>query len=114
MNAQIQQESVSRALLRGIFGMRVRVWPDGTPVRVFVLDDAAPEHVAFCKSVLRSYPYQLRQGWDRLIYSGTGQPPTAVASREEMHERVSRIRGAIGYLPAVPGDSDAIRVIDVH
>ena len=112
VNADVKQESVSRALLRGIFGMRVRVWPDGTPVQVFVLGDSAPEHVKFCKSVLRTYPYQLRQSWDRLVYSGTGQPPTAVASHEEMRELVSATRGAIGYLGEVDEDA-AIRVIDV-
>lgn len=92
--------AVSRSLARGVFGMRVRAWPDGVPVRVFVLDDAQPLHEEFCKSVLQMYPYQLRQNWDRLLYSGTGQPPVVVASEEEMLTRVAETPGSIGYVRA--------------
>lgn len=97
---------IARPLLRGVFGMRIRAWPDGTPVRVFVLEDSHPVHQEFAKSVLQMYPYQLRQNWDRLLYSGTGQPPIVVASEEELLRRVAETPGGIGYLseyrPPVP------------
>lgn len=89
---------ISRSLLRGVFGMRVRAWPDGTPVRVFVLEDANPVHAEFTEDVLRMYPYQLRQNWDRLLYSGTGQPPVTVPSEAELLRRVAETPGAIGYV----------------
>lgn len=115
-NPQISAEAISRPLLRGIFGMRVRAWPDGTPVRVFVLDDNDPGHVEFCKTVLRIYPYQLRQNWDRLVYSGTGQPPVAVASEKELIRLVAQTSGAIGYVgkadPLLSGDQ--LKVLNVH
>lgn len=98
VNVAQPETTVSRSLVRGIFGMRVRAWPDGVPVHVFVLDDAAPAHEEFCKSVLQMYPYQLRDNWDRLLYSGTGQPPMAVASEEELLKRVGQTPGAIGYV----------------
>ncbi|HUS25580.1 MAG TPA: hypothetical protein VM369_11580 [Candidatus Binatia bacterium] len=90
--------SLTRSTLRGMFGMRLRAWPDGTPVRVFVLDDTEALHQAFCESVLQMFPYQLRQNWDRLLYSGTGQVPTVVHSEEEMLRRVASTPGAIGYV----------------
>lgn len=116
VNVSLQRDSVSLALLRGIFGMRVRLWPDGTPVRVFVLRDDDPEHAAFCKRVLRMYPYQLRQAWDRLVYSGTGQPPIEVTSIEEMRRRVAETTGAIGYLPSAQeaGAHEQIKVLHVR
>lgn len=116
VNVSLQRDSVSLALLRGVFGMRVRLWPDGEPVRVFVLRDDAPEHAEFCKGVLRMYPYQLRQAWDRLVYSGTGQPPIEVSSLEEMRRRVAETRGAIGYLPSSPdiGQNEQIKVLHVR
>jgi hypothetical protein len=89
---------ISRAFLRGMFGMRLRAWPDGTPVRVFVLADDSATHVAFCTEILQMYPYQLRQNWDRLVYSGTGQPPIQVGSEEELVRRVAETPGAVGYI----------------
>jgi ABC-type phosphate transport system substrate-binding protein len=116
VNAQSDIDQISRPLLRGIFGMRVRAWPDGTPVRVFVLDDSDPVHVEFCKSVLRMYPYQLRQNWDRLVYSGTGQPPIGVASEKELLKQVAATPGAIGYLnrAAFTARGDQLKVLNVR
>ena len=91
-------DGIARAQLRGVFGMRVRAWPDGTPVRVFVLADDSSVHTEFSKAILQMYPYQLRQNWDRLLYSGTGQPPIQVGSEEEMLRRVAETPGAIGYV----------------
>lgn len=101
VHAAQPDSAVSRSLVRGIFGMRVRAWPDGAPLHVFVLDDAQPLHQEFCKSVLQMYPYQLRQNWDRLLYSGTGQPPVVVASEEELLQRVAQTPGSIGYVTAL-------------
>ncbi len=114
VNASLNRETTSLSLLRGIFSMRVRVWPDGTPVRVFVLDDDNQVHVDFCKSVLRMYPYQLRQSWDRLVYSGTGQPPLRVASLAEMRARIASTQGAIGYLPNDPSGNEDESIKALH
>lgn len=104
---------LSRNSLRAIFGMRLRVWQDGSPIRVFVLPDNAPLHNNFAKEKLNIFPYQLRLAWDRLIFSGTGQAPFLVNSEEEMHLRVSRTPGAIGYLKRVNID-DSIQILHVE
>ncbi len=101
VHAAQPDNEISRSLARGIFGMRVRAWPDGAPVHVFVLDDAQPLHEEFCKTVLHVYSYQLRQNWDRLLYSGTGQPPVVVTSEEEMLRRVAETPGSVGYVSAL-------------
>jgi hypothetical protein len=99
----IVNDSVSQSVLpvttaRAIFGMRLRIWPDGTPIEVFVLYDTNPLHGAFCKQILNIFPHQLRLAWDRLVFSGTGQAPHQVNSEQEMRFRVATTRGAIGYL----------------
>ena len=43
------------------------------------------------------FPYQLRNVWDRLVFSGAGQSPHVVNTLEEMYEQVSSTPGAIGY-----------------
>ena len=78
--------------------MRLHAWPDGVPIKVFVLKDRDPIHIAFCKKVLNVFPHQLRWAWDRLVFSGTGQAPFQVDSEETMRAKVASTPGAIGYL----------------
>jgi hypothetical protein len=90
--------ALSQEQLREIFFVRQSKWRDGTPIRVFVLPDDHPLHIRFAKELLGVYPYQLRSAWDRMLFAGTGVPPTVVDSVEEMRRRVNETRGAIGYL----------------
>jgi hypothetical protein len=91
---------IDRAMLRAIFTTRLRQWPDGTPIRVFVLPDDSPVHDQFCREQLGMYPYVLRELWDRLLYTGTGLTPTVVRSESEMRAHVHDTAGAIGYTSA--------------
>ncbi|MHB1173928.1 MAG: type 2 periplasmic-binding domain-containing protein [Sulfuriferula sp.] len=105
VNPSVTIASVSQNAVRSMFAMKLLQWPDGQPVRVFVLPDDNPLHRAFCKEVLDVYPYQLRQTWDRLVYSGTGQAPIEVNSEEEMLKSVAHTPGALGYLKKIkPGE----------
>jgi ABC-type phosphate transport system substrate-binding protein len=90
--------ALSKSALNAIFGMRLRRWEDGSPVKVYVLPDDHPLHVAFSKQVLRVFPYQLRNAWDRLVFSGTGEEPVRMASEQQMRNVVGTTPGAIGYL----------------
>lgn len=85
-------------MVRAIFAIRLREWPDGVPVRVFVLPDSDPLHVEFCREQLGTFPYVLRASWDRLVYTGTGIAPEVVPNEKEMRRRVAMTRGAIGYV----------------
>lgn len=89
---------LSRELLRAIFTMRLREWPDGKPVRVFVMPDNDAAHDEFCRGQLGMYPYVLRNTWDRLVFTGTGLAPTQVRSEDEMRQKVQDTPGAIGYV----------------
>jgi len=114
VNSNVPVADISGNGLRGIFGMRLRVWSDGTPIRVFVLPDSAPEHEAFAKRRLSIFPHQLRRAWDRLVYSGIGQAPIRVQDTDEMLSRIASTPGAIGYLPVeMLNDNDMVRVVEV-
>lgn len=89
---------LSQNAITAIFGMRLRKWEDGSPIKVFVMPDGNPIHIAFSKYVLRVFPYQLRSAWNRLVFSGTGEEPMIVESEEKMREAISSTPGAIGYL----------------
>lgn len=97
-NPSVNEKTLSVNSLRSIFSMRLRTWPDGTKIRVFVLPDDDQLHQIFSKGKLNVFPYQLRSTWDRLVFSGTGQAPIKVNSSEEMLTKVASTPGAIGYL----------------
>lgn len=94
----LEDVMLDRDLLRAIFTMRLRAWPDGQPLRVFVLPDTDPLSDRFYREQLGMYSYVLRAAWDRMVFTGTGFAPTVVRSEEEMRERVRRTPGAIGYV----------------
>lgn len=97
-NAVTGPHILSVTTVRAVFGMRLRTWPNGAPINVFVLYDDHPAHIAFCKEVLNIFPHQLRLAWDRLVFSGTGQAPFQVSTEREMRLLVATTPGAIGYL----------------
>jgi len=99
-------KAIARNTLSAIFGMRLRTWEDGTPIRVYVLPDNHALHGMFCKQILGVFPHQYRTAWDRLVYSGTGQAPLEVASEEEMRTRVA---GTRGEAPVVVGSEEEMR-----
>jgi ABC-type phosphate transport system substrate-binding protein len=98
-NPSIREESLSISTLRAIFSMRMTQWPDGTPIRVFVMGDKNPQHAVFSKQLLGVFPHQLRRAWNRQIYSGTGQAPNKVETAADMRYQIETTPGAIGYLP---------------
>jgi len=98
VNPAQQNISLNRNLLRAIFTMQLRAWPNGPPIRVFVLPDNHPLSDRFYRENLGIYSYMLRAAWDRMVFTGTGLAPTVVQTEEEMRERVRSTPGAIGYI----------------
>jgi len=94
----VSVDAVQRQYLVSIFTMRTRTWPDGKPIRVFVLPNKHAQHEAFVKENLGLFPYQLRKIWDRQVFSGASQSPYTVRTVEEMYQRVRNTPGAIGYI----------------
>lgn len=112
-NGGTDVEQLSRNAARLYLTMRIKNWPDGTAVKLFVLPDDDELHERFTNTVLGLYPYQLRRVWDRQIFSGTGQAPVTVLSPQEMIQRVASTPGALGYAETRATDP-AIRVIEVR
>jgi hypothetical protein len=98
--------------LRAIFSVRKRSWDNDLPIKVFVLADQEPLHQEFCKTILKIYPYVLREQWDRLTFSGTGIPPTVVGSEEQLRQAIANTPGAIGYVMSQP--KILVNSIDTH
>lgn len=104
-NPDVPVNRMSVRELHAIFTMRLRAWPNGLPVKVFVLRDSSPVHIEFAKKIMDMFPYQLRRYWDKLVFSGTGQAPVELESERQVYEHVAKTPGAIGYLPEYLVDS---------
>jgi len=113
VNKSVSKTSIDKHALKSIFSMNLLTWPDGTPIRVFVLPGKNPVHVSFSKKVLDTLPHNLQRTWDRLVFSGTGQSPEIVTSEREMLEKISSVRGAIGYVDNMRGKKE-IKVLYVQ
>ncbi len=99
-NSDVKKSELDLGSLRAIFAVRKKSWESKLPIKVFVLPDNNVIHQLFCKSVLKVYPYVLREQWDRLLFSGTGIPPTIVNTEKDLLAIVSATPGAIGYVTA--------------
>ncbi|RRD01778.1 hypothetical protein [Amphritea balenae] len=100
VSMDVEELSFNKNFLLAVFSMRVTRWPDGRPIKVFVLPDRHPVHHRFVKQHLQIFPYQLRNNWDRQVYTGTGEAPVQVDDIDEMYIKVSQTPGSIGYLSA--------------
>ncbi|NOQ64545.1 MAG: hypothetical protein GQ582_08545 [Methyloprofundus sp.] len=99
MNASDSKELIKENMdLRSIFSMRTRYWANNEKIRVFVLPDNHILHKNFVKQKLHMFPHQLRRTWDRMTYTGTGQPPITVDSVAEMLEKIKHTKYSIGYI----------------
>jgi hypothetical protein len=112
----IVNESVPRSMyslmnVRAIFTMQQRFWPNGEQIKVFTLSDSNPVHKDFVKNKLNMFPHQLRRGWDRMVFSGTGSAPMQLESEQDMIEKLVNTPYSIGYLNGRP-DNEKIRVFE--
>ena len=114
MNAGNSDELLQESYdLRSIFSMRTRYWANGEKIRVFVLPDDHELHKAFVKEKLQMFPHQLRRTWNRITYTGTGQPPVTVDSIEDMLEKIKSTEYSIGYIDRRV-DDEAIHYFNVQ
>lgn len=113
VSSDITEVSVSRQFVLSVFAMRTQRWPNGTPIQVFVLPDDHPHHIQFVKSSLHIFPYQLRNIWDRAVFSGSGQSPHVVQSEQEMLERLRTVEGAVGYTSKELEDEQGVKKLKI-
>jgi hypothetical protein len=109
----VDMETMTANQARLFLTVHLKAWPNGMPVKVYVLPDDDPLHLRFAKVVLGLFPYQLRRVWDRQLFSGTGQVPTTVMTEAEMIRRVAATPGALGYVETVPGGAP-VRAMEVR
>jgi len=100
---------LSRTQIEEIFLGKVTRFPDGSSAVPLDLIEGSPERDEFYAKLGKS-PAQLKAYWSKIIFTGRGQPPKAVATGIEMKARLAADPAAIGYIDAKLVD-DSVRVL---
>lgn len=98
VNSNVRLETLDSAYLNQIFAAQVRKWPSGQAIQVFTLPSSNNLHREFAIERLRIQPHQLDRIWNRMLFTGTGKPPTVVNSEDDMLKMIQSNAGAIGYV----------------
>jgi ABC-type phosphate transport system substrate-binding protein len=96
--------------LADIFLGRVSRFPNGLLAVPIDLRDGSPERDRFYAKITGKTPAQVKAYWSKIIFTGRGQPPKAVASDLDVKKFVAANVGAIGYIDAALLD-DSIRAL---
>jgi len=89
--------SMNRSTLKNIFMGKRSSWPDGSPITV-VIQKQGPLHEHFIGVINAISTQQFASYWEKIVYTGTGNPPKAFNSDAEVRKFVSENAGAIGYI----------------
>ena len=110
-NKSVPVETISNADLYDLYAFEVRRWEDGQPVTVFDLKQHGDTRMDFYQYLGKS-PSRMKSIWLVLKLSGEGEPPEALASEEDMIQRVISTPGAIGFT-RLPVDDSQVKVLGV-
>lgn len=101
--------------IRMIYTNKMLKWPDGTPVVLYDLAVQDPLRAVFSDRILGRTSYKVAEDWAHLkITNQAKNPPLTMKSQSLIIRRVSRDRGAIGYvsLDEVRGNPN-VRIVNI-
>ena len=105
------QETPSRAQLAAMFTTRKQSWNGGARIVPFNFPPKHQVRVDFDRTVLEMSPEDVARYWiDRRIRGGT-PPPKSVNNANLIVRLVSKLEGAIGYVPRSSVDAD-VRIVN--
>jgi ABC-type phosphate transport system substrate-binding protein len=98
VNSQNPVKSITRTQLADFFLKKLKLWPDGTPMRFFDRNDSSDLRKDFLHDYVRKSPRDVELYWiGQKLYSGHSAP-SQISSDNLMEVMVSRFPGAIGYV----------------
>lgn len=102
--------ALSKSQVADIFLGKVSRFPDG--LLAVPIDQAvgSAERNEFYAKVADRSPAQITAYWSKILFTGRGQPPTAVSNDIEMKNRIAANPSAIGYINAELVDG-SVRVL---
>jgi ABC-type phosphate transport system substrate-binding protein len=102
--------SLSKAQVMDIFLSRASRFPDGTLAVPIDQVEGSPARDEFYTTFASKSPAQVKSLWAKIIFTGRGQPPKAVANSIEVRRLLAANPQAIGYIERSAVDS-SVRVL---
>ena len=110
VSARSSVTALSEREIADIFLGRQSRFPNGEPaVPIDQIEDAPVRDEFYAKYANKSAA-QVKAHWSKIIFTGRGQPPQAVANGAEVKKRVAQNPNAIGYIDDSLVD-DSVRVL---
>lgn len=115
VNSSNQHRSMSVEEIRRLYSNAALAWPDGTPVTLYDLAINDPVRSVFSEAVLRKSSMSVAEEWAHLkITNQAKNPPIAIKSEALIVRRVSRERGAIGYVTLEAARmKEGVRIVNI-
>jgi len=115
VNSSNQYKSMSVEEIRRLYTNAALAWPDGAPVTLYDLAINDPVRSVFSESVLKKSPMSVAEEWAHLkITNQAKNPPVAIKSESLIVRRVSREKGAIGYVTLEAARmKEGVRIVNI-
>ncbi len=105
VSAQSEITTLSRSQVADIFLGKARRFPNGVLAQPVDQIEGSAARNEFYASFADRTPAQIKSHWSKIVFTGRGQPPAAVATSEELKRRVAANPAAIGYIDRSQLDS---------
>jgi ABC-type phosphate transport system substrate-binding protein len=110
VSAKSAVKSLTGNQVLDIFLGRSARFPNGGPAVPIDQQEGAAARSEFYDKIAGKSDAQLKAYWSKIIFTGRGQPPPAVANGIELKRRLAKNPAAIGYLDRHLVD-DSLRVV---
>lgn len=101
VNPKISVSSLSRSQISSIFLKKLNRWPDSDQsAKPIDLDSSSPIREAFSQDIHKRSVSNIKNFWQRQIFSGKDLPPPEAKDDAEVLRWVRETPGGIGYISA--------------
>ncbi|TRY31406.1 phosphate ABC transporter substrate-binding protein [Aliiglaciecola sp. M165] len=104
--------SFNKNVISNIFLGKIKTFPDGS-VAIPIKQEDESINTRFSVEALKKSPSQLKAYWAKLLFTGKGIPPKAVANDIEVLELVNSNPNIIGYIDSNKV-TDSVKVIATY
>ena len=97
-------DEISKDYVQKIYLAKTKVFPSGHTAIPVDQTEGSATRIEFLTKVIEKDEAQMKSYWTRLIFTGKGVPPNALADDSKVKDLVSRNPDAIGFIDAASVD----------
>jgi hypothetical protein len=105
-------EKIDQESLKSLFLGKKRTLPNGIHANI-IIQSPGTVNESFLRDYIGESPSQFQTYWKRLVFTGEGKMPTAVANDVDAIDTVAKDKSALSYIDAGT-PHDAVKVITIE